>query len=187
MKNVVIFIIVFVVAKNIQCQNNFEIGLSTSVVKFNNKGSRIIGDKHLFIAPVLDLTYNINKQFSLNVKLDIRTINDIGIMSNSINYNSYGFSGIYHMDYFNKFKPFVFLGGSFVKAESKRTPTLNFGLGNLYWISERFGLKTQVIYKFSEKRFESMQSHFQFTLGVVYSFNIDHLFRRKSVCKTNGF
>ena len=91
------------------------------------------------------------------------------------------------IDYFNKFKPYIFLGGSFVKAESKRTPTLNFGLGNSYWISERFGLKTQVIYKFSEKRFESMQSHFQFTLGVVYSFNIDHLFRRKSVCKTNGF
>lgn len=182
-----IFLVVFIVVKNMQSQNNFEIGLSTSVVKFSDKGASVIGDKHLFLSPVLGLTYNINKQFSLNVEVAFTSIKDIGIMSNSVNYNSYGLSGSYHLDYFNKFKPYVFIGGSFVKTEVKRTPTLNFGLGNSYWLSEKFGINTQVVYKFSEKRFESMQSHFQFTLGVVYNFDIEHLFRRKSVCKTNGF
>ena len=42
------------------------------------------------------------------------------------------------------------------------------------------GVNTQVIYKFSEKRFRSMKSHFNFTLGVVYNFNFS-LFNRKRI------
>lgn len=182
-----IFLVTFVMVKTVKSQNNFDFGLSTSVIKFSDNSARIIGDKHLFLAPVFDLTYNINEQFSLNAEVAFTTINNIGIMSNSINYSSYGISGRYQLDYFNKFKPYVFVGGSFVKAEEKRTPTLNFGIGNSYWLNDRFGINTQVIYKFSENRFESMRSHFQFTVGVVYNFDIGHLFRRKSVCKTNGF
>lgn len=187
MKNVMIFLVIFIVVKNVQSQNNFDVALSTSIIRFSDNSARIIGDKHVFLAPVFDLTYNINKQFSLNAEVGFTTINDIGIMRNSISYNSFGLSGRYHLGYFNKFKPYVFVGGSFVKAEAKRTPTLNFGIGNSYWLSESLGINTQIMYKFSENRFESMQSHFQFKLGVVYNFDIGHLFRRKSVCKTNGF
>lgn len=187
MKSVMIFLIVFIVTKNIQSQNNFEVTLSGSILKFSNEGARIIGDKYLFVTPVLGLAYNINKQFSLKFELALTTINDIGIMSNSIGYNSYGMYGVYHLDFFKNFKPYVLVGGTFVKAAMKRTPTLNFGIGNSFWISNKIAINTQLAYKFSEKRFESMQPHFQFSLGVVYKFHIGSIFRRKSICKTNGF
>lgn len=108
-------------------------------------------------------------------------------MSNSIEYSSYGASGTCLFNYYNNFEPYFLLGGTFVKTDTKRTPTLNFGLGNTYWLTERLGIQAEMIYKFSEKRFESMQSHFQFKLGFVFNFYVGQFFRRKSVCKINGF
>jgi hypothetical protein len=73
-----------------------------------------------------------------------------------------------------------------VKFEQKRTPTLNFGAGSSSWLTDRIAINAQGAYKFSEKRFESMQPHFQFSLGVTYNFKIGNIFRRKSICEVNG-
>lgn len=187
MKNVIVFVVFFVLMVKVQSQNNFEVGISSSIIKFNDKAAAIVGDKHLFQVPTLNVSYYLKEALSVNVEMGFSTIKDIGIMSNAINYSSYGASLKYNLDYFNKFKPYVFLGGTMVKAELKRTPTLNFGVGNSYWITERLAISTQAAYKFSEQRFESMQSHFQFSAGVLFSLDLGHLFRRKSICKVNGF
>ncbi len=187
MKNVISLFVLFLISINVQSQNNLEVGVSSSIIKFSNKSAAIIGDRHLFQAPTLNVSYQLNSKFSVNAEVAFSTIKDVGVISNSINYSSYGASVRYHLDYFNKFKPYAFIGGTMVKAELKRTPTLNFGIGNSYWLTERLAINTQIAYKFSEKRFESMQSHFQFSAGIIYSFDIGHLFRRKSMCKTNGF
>lgn len=182
MMRIVIFLyVVMGVIINVQSQNNFELGLSTSVVRFSDKNAAFIGDKHMFQIPMVHANYLINKKLSVGVELSFNTINNIGIMKNTVKYNSFGGSIRYHFrDVSSIFEPYVFLGGTMVKSERKRTPTLNFGIGNTYWITNKLGVNTQVIYKFSEKRFRSMKSHFNFTLGVVYNFNFS-LFNRKRI------
>lgn len=187
MKNVISLFVLFLIGINVQSQNNLEVGLSSSIIKFSDKSAAIIGDKHLFQTPTLNIAYKFNDTFSVNAEVSFSMIKSIGVISNSINYNSYGLSVRYHLGSFNRFKPYAFVGGTMVKAELKRTPTLNFGIGNSYWLTDRLAISTQIAYKFSENRFESMKSHFQFSGGIIYSFDIGHLFRRKSVCKTNGF
>ena len=187
MKNVIVFMVfgvIFTTSKNLaQNKNKWEVGLSSAIIKFNNKNASFIGDKHIFHIPRLNLTYNFKNNFSFDAEVGFNTINNIGLIKNTVKYNSFGGSVRYH---FKKqlgiLEPYTFIGGTFVKSERKRTPTLNFGIGNTFWLSNRVGLNTQVIYKFSEKRFESMRSHLQFTFGVIYSpnFNIS-LFRRKRI------
>lgn len=73
--------------------------------------------------------------------------------------------------------PYVLIGGSFIKGQ-KLTPTLNFGAGNTFWIFPNYGLNFQVMYKFSETRFESQFSHLYTTVGIFYSFRSRNMNRR---------
>ena len=186
MRNVIVFIIFaiifFITEKNL-AQNRWEIGASASLIKFNNKSASFIGDKHLFQIPRLNFTYNFKNNFSIDAEFTFNTINDVKIIKNSVKYNSFGGSARYHFkNQFGFLEPYAFIGGTFVKSDRKRTPTLNLGIGNTYWVSSRLGINTQVIYKFSENRFESMRSHFQFTLGVVYSLDFNFsVYNRKRI------
>ncbi len=87
--------------------------------------------------------------------------------------------------------PYVFIGGSLifhniystnpdsvVKKDDHFTPTLNFGLGNTFWVFPQFGLNVQLMYRFSENRFESQRSHFYPSVGLVYSFKRRNMTRR---------
>lgn len=70
----------------------------------------------------------------------------------------------------NRISPYILIGGSFIEA-AKLTPTLNFGAGGTLWISERFGLNGQLVYKISENRFTSERSHTFGSVGLVYRFS----------------
>lgn len=70
----------------------------------------------------------------------------------------------------NHLVPYVFIGGSLVKAIAL-TPTVNFGAGNTYWFSDTYGFNFQLMFKFSEDRFLSQQSHMMTSIGFVYSFD----------------
>ena len=63
MKFVIFLSISLGVIINIQSQNNLELGLSTSVVRFSDKNATFIGDKHLFQVPMIHANYLINKKF----------------------------------------------------------------------------------------------------------------------------
>ncbi|MEE9406787.1 MAG: hypothetical protein V3V28_01805 [Polaribacter sp.] len=69
----------------------------------------------------------------------------------------------------NNVVPYLMLGGSFIKAKAL-TPTLNFGAGNTFWFSEKYGLNLQLMYKYSQEKFQSQFSHFYTSIGLVYSF-----------------
>lgn len=180
MKNVMVFMVFVMfcfITNQSQAQDGWEVGASASLIKFNKNNASYIGDKHIFNTPRLNLTYNFKNNFAIDTEVSFNTINNIGIIKNAVKYNSIGASLRYHFKKkCNSLNPYVFIGGTLVKSERKRTPTLNFGLGNTHWITDRIGVNTQAIYKFSEKRFESMRSHFQFTVGVVYSFNFNFSF-----------
>lgn len=82
------------------------------------------------------------------------------------------FDGLLRYDFgnsYDKIVPYIVLGGSFIQAK-RFTPTLNFGAGNTFWISSKYGINVQLLYKFSENRFESQKSHIYPSAGLVYSF-----------------
>lgn len=70
----------------------------------------------------------------------------------------------------NNVVPYVFIGGSFIKAEVVTTPTANFGVGNTFWFSDKYGLNLQFMYKYSQDKFQSQKSHTMTSIGLVYSF-----------------
>lgn len=72
----------------------------------------------------------------------------------------------------NMLSPYVLIGGSFIDAKYL-LPGLNFGVGGTLWISERFGLNGQLMYKYNHLGFESQRSHTYGSGGIVYRFNLD--------------
>jgi len=98
----------------------------------------------------------------------------VGAVSTSIGDNQEytTFDGIARYDFKtsqNNTVPYIFIGGSFIKALSL-TPTVNFGAGNTFWFSDKYGLNIQMMYKFSEGRFLSQKPHIMPSIGLVYSF-----------------
>lgn len=172
MKNVMILLLLYTGVKSIQSQNKLAIGASVSLVKFSNSNAAIIGDRYLFQVPSLTATYQITNRFSLGLDWSFNTIKSLGFISNSVNYNSYGGYFRYNFKHTSYLlNPYVLLGSTFVKSQNYAIPTLNFGIGNTYWLTDKIGINSQISYKFSALRFRSMRPHFQFSGGVVYRFN----------------
>ena len=74
----------------------------------------------------------------------------------------------------NTVVPYILLGGSFIKAKVL-TATVNIGAGNTFWLSQNYGFNLQVMYKYSEVKFESQFSHFCTSIGLVYLFSSRNL------------
>ena len=104
--------------------------------------------------------------------MSFNTIDDIGFISNSAKYFSMDASFRYNFNaVLDKLAPYVFVGGSLVDSERKMTPTLNIGGGGIYWVSDKVGINPQLYYKHSFEGYESMRSHIQGTLGIVFKLN----------------
>lgn len=183
LKKLLIFAFLFICAFNLKAQetkNTWQIGIGASIVRFNDKDTGFIGDKHLFQIPRLNLTAPINERLSIDAAISVNTINNFSSIQNYVNYFSADFSLRYNIDQlFTNFYPYVFAGGSLVDSTLKTTPTLNIGAGGTYWLNDEWGVNTQVYYKYSLESFESMRSHLQGTLGIVYNIG-DSLFGRGS-------
>lgn len=152
--------------------DSWQIGIGTGVTKFSENDAKFMGDQHLFQLPVLSLTAPITQRLSISGAMSLTSLNDIGFIKNSVNYFSMDASLRYNFDaVLNKFSPYVFAGASVVDSELKSTPTLNIGAGGIYWFTNTIGLNPQVYYKYSAASFESMRSHIQATLSLVFKLN----------------
>lgn len=173
MKKSFFILLVFISASTIaQVKNRkWQFGVGASVVKFSDEDASYIGDKNLFQIPRLNLTVPINDNLSVDGAISFNSF-DIGFIENSAKYFSMDGSLRYSFTNFSdKFFPYVFVGGSLVDSDRKMTPTFNFGAGATYWITDKFGLNTQLYYKYSLESFESMRSHIQITGGIVFAFD----------------
>ncbi|MEX6626745.1 hypothetical protein [Tenacibaculum salmonis] len=172
MINRILLITLFCFSINLCSQNlndSWQIGAGIGITKFSESDGAVIGDTNMFQVPVLSLTVPVSKHLSVNGAMSLSVIDNIGIMENSVNYFSMDASLRYNFDaILNKFSPYVFVGGSVVDSELRSTPTLNIGTGGIYWFTNTIGLNPQVYYKYSADSFESMRSHIQATLSLVF-------------------
>ncbi len=156
---------------------SWQIGVGFGIAKFNEGDASYIGDQYIFQTPRLNLTMPIGERLSVDGAISFNTINDVGIMSNSVKYFSMDASLRYNFDaILNNFSPYLFVGGSIVDSERKMTPTFNIGAGGIYWVSDRIGINPQVYYKHSLESYESMRSHIQGALSIIIKLDWNNLF-----------
>lgn len=132
--------------------------------QFNLQLPRVNVSRYLFSG----LTADLGVSFSLINKVD-------GFFENNFNY--FAVDGMLRYDFGlsgTNMVPYVAVGGSMIGGPktisgAKTSPTLNFGLGTTFWITNQWGANLQAFYKKSPDDISSMYSHYQFTVGVVYS------------------
>lgn len=154
-------------------------GVSGSFVNFGDSGATSnLGERFNIQVPKLTLTRYLWKGFSLEGGVTLSIIDELGgFYSNSFNYLSidYGFRYDFNLSEEN-LVPYFYMGGSIINGPStiqgsKATPTFNIGFGGTYWITHHWGLNVQGTYKYSQADYESMRSHSQVSVGIVYSFS----------------
>ena len=138
-------------------------GLDLASVKYSDTNAAILGGAFINQSP----------RFSL-AKYMFSGVTFVGSVSTAIGDNQKytTFDGIARYDFKtseNNVVPYIFIGGSFIKAGAL-TPTLDFGAGNTFWFSDKYGLNIQMMYKYSEEKFTSQKSHIMPSIGLVYSF-----------------
>ena len=164
--------------KSQNLNDSWQLGVGMGFSKFSKSDASFIGDQYLFQTPILSLTMPVGNKFSIDGAIAFNTIDDIGILENSINYFSMDGAVRYNFKpLFTKFAPYAFVGGSIVDAGKKMSPTLNFGAGGIYWITETIGINPQLNYKYSFESYQSMRSHIQGTIGVVFKLNWNNISR----------
>lgn len=160
--------------------NKWVVGAGITVAKFNDSDSDYIGDKFTFQLPSLNASRHIYKGFIADVALSFNTLNKIpGLFENNISY--FSFDGAIRYDFGMADAttvPYLLVGGSLVKTTKIMTPTFNVGGGGTFWISPRYGINTQLVYKYSLENYTSMRSHLFFSLGIVYSLELKTMITR---------
>lgn len=146
-------------------------GLHAGSVLYSDAGGANVGGSYIDQLPRITLSRYMFKNITFQAGLGISTID-------AQKYTT--FDGLAKYDFgnsYDKLVPYVFIGGSFIDAK-RVTPTLNFGVGNTFWFSPNYGINAQLMYKFSENRFESQSSHIYTSIGIVYSFKPRNMVRR---------
>ena len=175
MKNRFLLLITFCYSINMfsqQLNDSWQIGIGMGITKFSESDAISIGDKDMFQIPVLSLTMPIGKKLSIDGAMSFNTIDDLGFISNSTKYFSMDAALRYNFNALSqKFSPYFFIGGSIVDTGKKMSPTFNIGAGGIYWVTNKIGVNPQINYKHSLESYESMKSHIQGTIGVVFKLN----------------
>ena len=170
----ILFIIALLFSFHLVAQsesNKWVVGAGISVAKFGNTDIGYIGDQFNFQIPRLNVSRHLFKGLTLDAGISFNTLDKIpGILENEVSYFSIDGATRYDFGMSNdNLVPYVVLGAGIVKTTGIMTPTYNFGGGGTYWLNSRYGINTQLIYKYSSENFTSMRSHLHFSVAVVYS------------------
>lgn len=160
------FLVIFLMSSFfLNSQNNeskWTVTLSLASAKFTDNQGKVLGGSFINQTPRISISKYLFKNLTA----------DAGFSTAIFDSQKYTtFDGILRYDFgtsFDNVVPYVLIGGSFISA-AKLTPTINLGAGNTFWIKPNYGINLQLIYKYSEDRFESQYSHFYPTVGIVYS------------------
>lgn len=157
--------------------NKWTVAISGSLVNFGDTGINSVGDNFLFQVPKISLSRYIVPGLTLDVSTTISTLKKIeGFYSNNFDY--FSVDGAIRYDfgaYRENLVPYIgigmgIIGGPQTIPDANTTSTTNFLLGGTFWFSSQFGFNGEIVYKYSPENYESMRSHTQASVGLVYSF-----------------
>lgn len=161
---IAIFLIFSISLNGQNNDNKWTFGSSLAFAKYMSTPDAIaVGGEFVYQSP----RFNLSKYMFYNITFDGGISTAIG---DTQRYTT--FDGTMRYDFGtsnNNVVPYVLLGGSFISANAF-TPTLNFGAGNTFWFSQKYGFNLQFMYKYSEEKFQSQFSHVYLSAGLVYSF-----------------
>ncbi|MDD7915095.1 hypothetical protein [Polaribacter ponticola] len=142
--------------------SKWTVGLSLASAKYTDFQGKILGGSFVNQSPRINVSKYLLKGF----------IADVGLSTAIFDTQKYTtLDAVIRYDFrasSDNVVPYLLIGGSVVSA-IKSTPTLNFGVGNTFWLKPNYGVNLQLIYKYSEAKFESQYSHFYPSIGLVYS------------------
>lgn len=175
MKNyfILAFLLVTLSLSSQNSDNKWIIGVNIGSVLYSNTDADKVGGAYIDQIPRINISRYLFKNLTLDGAFGTTLIdsNKYTTLDGTLRYD-FGTS-------YENVVPYVLLGGSFITA-TQLTPTLNFGAGNTFWIFPNYGLNLQVMYKYSETRFNvnNQYSHLYTTIGLVYSFKSRNMNRR---------
>lgn len=156
--------------------NKWVVGVSGALTSFGNKGTVHLMERYNLQVPKINIARYLFKGLTLDGAMSLSAINEVpGFYGNAFSYFSMDLTLRYDFNQSDEnLVPYLGVGGSLVGAPSTRpgsnmTSTVNFGGGGTFWFSPRFGLNAQILYKISPDKFQSMISHSQLSVGLVFS------------------
>ncbi|AUC85479.1 hypothetical protein CW731_09335 [Polaribacter sp. ALD11] len=161
---IIFFLFVFTIQIKAQSEvQKWTAGISIAGAKYSLQDGRVVGGQLAYQSP----RFNVSRYIFKSLVLDAGFATAVG---DNQKYTT--FDGALRYDFGtsrDNVVPYILIGGSFIDAV-RFTPTLNFGAGSTFWFNANYGLNLQLMYKFSESRFESQKSHIYPSAGLVYSF-----------------
>lgn len=158
----VLFLFIFSISLSQSADSKWVFGVHLASALYQDVDGKKIGGSYISQIPRLSIAMYYKKGFTLEGAIGFSTIDNQ-------QYNT--FDGTIRYDFNNsaeKVVPYVLIGGSIIDAASP-TPTLNFGVGNTFWIFPNYGFNIQLMYKYSQDQFQSQFSHFYPSGGIIYS------------------
>jgi len=156
-------------------KDKWVIGLGSSSVLFNKEVAEKIGQRYNLQFPRINVTRELSKGFSVDLALTFNVLENVKkLISNKFNYTSVDASLRY--DFGNSKRvlvPYIGLGISYIDGATTVTNAEGVFSGNILgggiiWVSSRFGLTGQGIYKIVSEDSNAMVSHIQGSVGFVF-------------------
>ena len=164
-KVIIIFLLAFTIhVKSQNKQQKWTAGISLAGAKYTYNGPPVVE-----VSPRLNISRYIFKGLSLDMGFAKDVIGDTQTYTT--------FDGSFRFDFGQSnynVVPYILIGASSLKGKVI-TGTMNFGVGNTFWFSSKYGLNFQLIYKYSKDIIQSQRSHLYPSLGLVYSFSARNL------------
>ncbi|NCT10251.1 MAG: hypothetical protein GW772_09270 [Flavobacteriia bacterium] len=153
---------------NLVAQDSFRswsIGLNSSSILYSKKDGSAVGGRYIAIIPGVSLSKYIGNKMTVSFGLSksIRDSQKYVTGDANLNYE------LLNPDY--KLRIYV-LGGMSIVNLLETGITLNLGGGGTLWITDRFGLNGQLMYKLNASGGDFQRSHIFGTAGIVYSLHL---------------
>ena len=168
-KNIILLSFIFCLTSLFSQTRNgeWQVGVSAGVTKFSDENALVIGDKHQFQIPRINVTKPLHNNLAIDVAMTFTTF-DVGFIGNEETYFAADASLRYFYEVGQTFYPYAFAGIGAVDTAFRIAPTLNVGVGGTIWFNAIFGINGQVFYKNSLSA-DNTPSHIQVTAGMVFA------------------
>lgn len=144
---------------------SWSIGLNSSSVLYSKQDVPDLGGRYIGIIPGVSFGKYLGKKMTVSFAFS-KSINDSQkYVSVDANLNYELFNPAYKLRIYS-------LGGISIVNLLETGVTLNVGVGGTLWITDRFGLNGQLMYKLSVLGGHFQRSHIFGSAGIVYSLNL---------------